>query len=402
MGEWGARTVTLGDLAKDGLLDLGDGYRTKRAEHGKPGLPILRVAEVLDGKIVPKFEDYVSDTFRAAMGAKISQPGDIVLTTKGTVGRVAIMPSDGVDFVYSPQLCYFRVRAQCPLHPRYLYYWFKGGSFWRQALYRKSQTDMADYINLADIRSLEVEIPPMTVQQAITAVLGALDDKIAVNERIAATCESLSVALASEEKWLARTELNELVQQQRSQVSPSELADDSVAHYSLPAFDASRAPEIVQPGTIKSAKFLIDRHSVLVSKLNPATPRIWDVNPDPELPALASTEFMVLRPVDGLNPAEVWSVCCQPGFTEQLSSRATGTSNSHQRVRPAELLKSMVVDVRTIPEEIRMQISDLAKRARAARYESIALAQLRDTLLPKLMSGELRVRDAEKMVEDAT
>src|SRR5690606_15802372 len=116
--------------------------------------------------IVPKFEDYVSDTFRAAMGAKISQPGDIVLTTKGTVGRVAIMPSDGVDFVYSPQLCYFRVRAQCPLHPRYLYYWFKGDSFWRQALYRKSQTDMADYINLADIRSLEVEIPPMTVQQA--------------------------------------------------------------------------------------------------------------------------------------------------------------------------------------------------------------------------------------------
>ncbi len=174
--------ITLGELAQAGLLELGDGYRTKQSEHGSPGLPILRVAEVLDGKISPRFEDYVRDTFRSTMGVKISQPHDIVLTTKGTVGRVAIMPADAPEFVYSPQLCFFRVTSSSPVSARYLYYWFRSEDFRSQARCRKNQTDMADYINLADIRSLIVKLPSTEVRAATTAVLGALDDKIAANE----------------------------------------------------------------------------------------------------------------------------------------------------------------------------------------------------------------------------
>ena len=177
------KTITLGELARSGVLELGDGYRTKRAELGTPGLPILRVAEVFDGKITPKFEDYVSEAFRPAMGLKISQPHDIVLTTKGTVGRVAMIPANAPEFVYSPQLCFFRVMPSGPVSARYLYYWFRSENFRSQARYRKNQTDMADYINLADIRSLIVELPPTEVRDATTAVLGVLDDKIAANER---------------------------------------------------------------------------------------------------------------------------------------------------------------------------------------------------------------------------
>ncbi len=175
--------ITLGELAQSGLLQLGDGYRTKQSENGVPGLPILRVAEVLDGKISPRFEDYVREIFRPAMGAKISQPHDIVLTTKGTVGRVAIIPVGAPEFVYSPQLCFFRVTPSSPVSARYLYYWFRSEDFRSQARYRKNQTDMADYINLADIRSLIVKLPPKEIREATTAVLGALDDKIAANER---------------------------------------------------------------------------------------------------------------------------------------------------------------------------------------------------------------------------
>jgi type I restriction enzyme S subunit len=48
------------------------------------------------------------------------------------------------------------------------------------------------------------------------------------------------------------------------------------------------------------------------------------------------------------------------------------------------------------------QLEALAEREDAARSESRGLAQLRDTLLPQLMSGRLRVKDVEKIVEDAT
>ena len=399
MGE--ATKTTLGDLAKAGHLEFGDGYRTKRAEHGKPGIPILRVAEVLDGKILPALEDYVSDAYRDSMGQKISQPGDVVLTTKGTVGRVAIMPSNSPEFVYSPQLCYFRLRPGSPLLARYLYYWFKSEQFWSQARSRKSQTDMADYLNLADIRSLEISLPELREQQAVTSVLGALDDKIAVNERIAGVAEQLAAALASHTMWDTTTPLREIVDQTRDQVIPESINAKLIAHYSLPSFDASRLPETVEPWRIKSGKFQVVGAAVLLSKLNPSIPRVWNVDPSPSMPALASTEFLVLKPKAGITTHEVWAVCSQPEFFEELVGKATGTSNSHQRVRPADILSTEVVDPRSMTDVVRGQIASLSRKAMRVRVESQVLAQLRDTLLPKLISGELRVRDAEKAVEEA-
>lgn len=192
------RLVTFDELVRGGAMTLGDGYRTKKAEHGKPGIPILRVAEVRDGAIRPEFVDYVSEAYRSTMGYKVSKPGDVILTTKGTVGRVAIVPASSPEFVYSPQVCFFRIFAEAELDRRYLYYWFKSNGFWSQAASRKSQTDMADYLNLADIRSMAIDLPSVKTQRAIATVLGALDDKIAVNERITVTAELLGGAYFEE------------------------------------------------------------------------------------------------------------------------------------------------------------------------------------------------------------
>ncbi|MFE2520427.1 restriction endonuclease subunit S [Streptomyces mirabilis] len=152
-------STTLGQVVKSGGLSLGDGYRTKRAEHGRRGVPILRVAEVGDNEIHPTREDRVREEFRPAMGGKVSRPGDIVLTTKGTVGRCAMIPPGSLEFVYSPQLCYFRTGSNSILPRNFLFHWFRGREFWRQAEVLKGQTDMADYLSLNDIRSLEISVP---------------------------------------------------------------------------------------------------------------------------------------------------------------------------------------------------------------------------------------------------
>ncbi|MET9086948.1 restriction endonuclease subunit S [Streptomyces sp. NPDC004237] len=151
--------AAIAQLATEGQLEFGDGYRTKRAEHGQPGLPILRVAEVADGEIRPSFVDHVRDEFRAAMGRKTSQAGDVVLTTKGTVGRVAMVSADAPEFVYSPQVCYFRVKRDAQVSNIYLFHWMRGPEFWRQAAGMKGQTDMADYLSLGDIKSLRITLP---------------------------------------------------------------------------------------------------------------------------------------------------------------------------------------------------------------------------------------------------
>ncbi len=261
---------------------------------------------------------------------------------------------------------------------------------------------VAERLNLPTIRSLPVLVPPAFEQKAIADVLGALDDKIAINERIVVTGEDLAITVASSKRWASIIPLGEIVRHVRDQVSPETFAIDRVAHYSLPAFDAGQMPELVSPTAIKSSKFLVNGPSVLLSKLNPSIPRVWSVDPSPDVPALASTEFLVLKPIDGISAHEIWAVSSQPDFINELTAKVTGTSNSHQRVKPTDLLNTRIVDPRAISDGIRGLISSIADRARRARRESLALTELRDTLLPRLMSGEIRVRDAEKVVKEVT
>jgi type I restriction enzyme, S subunit len=184
------RRSTLAELAAEKMIIFGDGYRTKRSEHGQPGLPILRVAEVMNGRIKPEFVDFVADSYRSAMGGKVSQAGDVILTTKGTVGRVAAITAKDPAFVYSPQLCYFRVLANPPLSSSYIYFWLRSSDFWQQAETRKSQTDMADYLSLTDIRKLTIPMSaPGPSQQSSPTLSGLLAQISACHEENKALVE---------------------------------------------------------------------------------------------------------------------------------------------------------------------------------------------------------------------
>jgi type I restriction enzyme S subunit len=257
-------------------------------------------------------------------------------------------------------------------------------------------------LNRNYVRNVLVSVPDRVEQDAIAAVLTALDDKIAVNDRIMTVAESLVAALAAEVQGSASVPLSQLVRHVRDQVSPDNFGTEVVAHYSLPAFDLGRVPELVAPSSIKSGKFAITSRCVLVSKLNPSIPRVWDLSALPTIPALASTEFVVLEPNDGVSAHEIWAICSQPSFNESLASQVTGTSNSHQRVRPPDMLATSVVDPRRIPNRVRSQICSLSDKVSAARQESLKLAMLRDYLLARLLSGAIRVRCAQELVEDAT
>jgi type I restriction enzyme, S subunit len=183
---------TLRQLADSSILYFSDGYRTKRAELGSPGFPILRVANIGNGRIEESATDVVHESLRSRIGPKLAEPGDIVVTTKGTVGRVARIRDTQAGYVYSPQVCFFRIKDRSSINPDYFYYWLRSPHFARQIEGLKSQTDMADYVNLRDLNEIVFDPPDLSVQDAIGEILNKLDERIALNWEMNETLDEVA------------------------------------------------------------------------------------------------------------------------------------------------------------------------------------------------------------------
>lgn len=325
-----------------------------------------------------------------------TRAGDVLLTSEGPLGRVARVPNDR-PLVLGQRLFALRGRVGV-LDSGYLYYALQTERLQSQLIAHATGTTVHG-IRQASLRQLELPAPAYTEQRAIAEVLGAFDDKIAANARMTRRLEALTLTLAADARPC--TPLGEIATAMRRMVAPTSLSDDVVDLYSLPGFDAGQVAERVAPASIKSGKFAISSPAVLVSKLNPRIPRIWEVPVAGAAPALASTEFVVLHPLEATT-AVLWALVAQPSFSESLEAKVAGTSGSHQRVKPDEVLATLIGDPASLSEGRRSEIDALRARTHAALSESVRLAATRDSLLPVLMSGALRVKDAEQLAENLT
>jgi type I restriction enzyme S subunit len=250
----------------------------------------------------------------------------------------------------------------------------------------------------AALLKLPVIAPPLEEQRAIATVLGALDDKIESNRRIVKQIELVLLAHSNSLSTLPRVALHEVSKSYRRPVNPLVLGDEWVDHFSLPAFDVAAMPERCQASSIMSGKFGIETTSVLISRLNPDTPRVWCASVR-EVPAMCSSEFLVLEPLKKSSVGALWLAAVHPSLREQMVQRATGTSFSHQRIKSDDALSVEVPDIRMIDEQTRGECDELIAMVGKQRGETEYLSRLRDVLLPELLSGRLRVKDAESMME---
>jgi type I restriction enzyme, S subunit len=184
-------------LIESGILEIGDGYRAKNSEMGLVGLPFARAGNIDNGF---HFEDadLLDEMNVPKAGSKISRPGDVVFTSKGTVGRFAFVRPETKRFVYSPQLCYWRIKDSSIIDPRFLFYWMHGRDFTTQVHQVKGLTDMADYVSLGDQRRMKITAPPLPAQRKIAAILSAYDDLIENNTRRIAILEEMAQSLYRE------------------------------------------------------------------------------------------------------------------------------------------------------------------------------------------------------------
>jgi type I restriction enzyme S subunit len=187
---------TFSELINRGALEIGDGYRAKISELGGDGPIFLRAGHVTDTHIDFAGVDRFHGGTSPAMASKMSRPGDVIVTTKGnSTGRVAFVNSSTPSFVYSPHLSYWRCLDQEKIVPGFLRYWSQSREFHNQLAGLAASTDMAPYLSLIDQRRLRIILPPPAEQRAISGVLSCLDDKIGLNRRMNETLEAMARAI---------------------------------------------------------------------------------------------------------------------------------------------------------------------------------------------------------------
>jgi type I restriction enzyme, S subunit len=179
------------------ILCIGDGYRAKNSEMGLTGLPFARAGNI-NGGFLFDGADLLDDKNVPKAGDKTARCGDIVFTSKGTVGRFAFVGPKTQNFVYSPQLCYWRILDSSVLEPRFVFYWMQSSEFLSQVHQVKGLTDMADYVSLSDQRRMNLTVPPLTVQCRIASILSAYDDLIENNTRRIKILEEMAQMLYRE------------------------------------------------------------------------------------------------------------------------------------------------------------------------------------------------------------
>lgn len=185
-------------------------------------------------------------------------------------------------------------------------------------------------------------------------------------------------------------------------IKPYENSEEIFYHYSIPAFDDNQTPSKEIGFSIKSNKYLIDENVLLVSKLNPRIPRIWlPSKVKNSRKSISSTEFLVCKPKGNVGIPFIYFLIKSSRITQQMIKMATGTSSSHQRLRPKDFLSmSFIKPDNKLFDLFTKNVSPIFEKYLSIREQNTLLIKCRDNILPKLISGELRISDAEKMIEN--
>ena len=265
-------------------------------------------------------------------------------------------------------------------------------------------------INFQEIRSLPINLPTLPEQKSIAKVLTAFDDKIELLQAQNKTLETMAQTIFKE--WFGKYQigdelpegwrvgkLGDIAKHVKNNIKPFNNPNKLYHHYSLPAYDDGLRPVNELGSDIKSNKYSVENNSFLVSKLNPFTPRIWTIFNSEDV-NICSTEFQVVKPNEDNLFSIVHCLLNSKYFTDNLSQKIKGTSSSHQRVNPEDIFEVDLV----IPNKedlIRFEklVIPMITKKDINHNNIQSLTKTRDTLLPKLMSGQVRVNNLKQTAD---
>jgi len=423
-GEWVTRRI--GSL---GRVVTGKTPSTLESSNFGGPYPFITIPD-LDGRVlIDRSERTLSEKGAETLQACLLPPSSVMMSCIATVGKCgvttrqsftnqqinSVIPSDGTD-------------------SRFLYYVFTQLGYELESAGGGGSV----YTNVSKSRfsDIEVEIPEdVNEQRAIAHILGTLDDKIELNRRMNETLEAIAHAIfkswfvdfdpvrakaagrdpglpkhiadlfpdSFEDSelgeipvgWAAGT-LGDVAKQKRRGVRPSEI-NSSIPYIALENMP-KRCIALANWGIdedLKSNKFAFKKGEILFGKLRPYFHKVG-VAP---LDGVCSTDIVVIIPQNEKWFGFVLGHLSSNSFVEYANAGSTGTK------MPRTSWQDMAQYPIALPPEntsaqLNLIVHSLVERITANIHESYTLAALRDTFLPKLISGELRVKDTEKFAEE--
>lgn len=255
-------------------------------------------------------------------------------------------------------------------------------------------------LNKSTFENLPIAIPPLPEQRAIAGVLSSLDDKIELLHRQNKTLEAMAEALyrhffieGRNSDWKECT-VSELAVHEKQSIHPKRIPETTFYHYSIAAFDESHMPVPESGASIQSNKYKVTGNSILFCKLNPdKDKRIWLIPDGINVNSVCSTEFQIMSPKADKYLFFLYGFISSPVNYDEIAAGVGGTSGSHQRIDPDVIFKFPCFnpDDTTLTDYNDM-VSPLFIKMHHNLESVQTLSHLRDTLIPKLMSGEVRVK----------
>jgi type I restriction enzyme S subunit len=351
-------------------------------------------------------DEHITDAALKNSSAKIYPKNTISMAMYGaTVGKLGIMKSECA----TNQACCNMVVDSTKADYRFLFYSLL---YRREELIGLASGAAQQNLNVGVISNFRINLPTLSEQKVIAATLSVLDDMIELNNQINKTLEDMAQAIFK--SWFVDFEpfkdgefeeselglipkgwrvgvLEDIAFINTETINPQNYPETFFEHFSIPLFDEGKFSAFEKGEVIKSNKYVIDSSCMLFSKLNPQFKRVFRPFCKTSK-AICSTEFMVYKAKKPIYNNYIYSTLCSGSFHQFVMQNVTGTTNSRQRAIPKNTLNFKML----IPDENALSsynqiISGIFNIMQRIPEDNKLLSSIRDTILPKLMSGEIRV-----------
>jgi type I restriction enzyme S subunit len=383
-------------------LELGSVCEVFDGPHATPkktsaGPVFLGISSLSGGRIDLGESEHLSEKDFVRWTRRVTpSPGDVVFSYETRLGEAALIP-EGLKCCLGRRMGLLRPKDG-KADSRFLLYAYLAPEFQETLRSRTVYGSTVERISILEMPKFPITLPPLREQRAIAGVLGALDDKIELNRRMNETLETLAQAkfgrLKDEGGGMKTAPLPEVIEVN----PPRPLRKGEIAPYldmaNMPTRSA-RALEVYDREFGSGMRFMDG--DTLVARITPCLENGKTCFVDflgPGKVGWGSTEYIVLRPKPPLPPEYAYFLARTEEFRAFAISNMTGTSG-RQRF-PADCLDHFQVEVPSV--ELAERFGQFARavfvKMKANDEESRTLAALRDALLPKLLSGAVRVKAA--------
>lgn len=403
MSEW--KEYRLGELIEEiAMGPFGSNIKVECFVH--KGVPVLNGSNLQGFKLNESAFNYVTPEKADSLGRANAFRGDVVITHRGTLGQIIYIPEDSIYERYIISQSQFRVKFKKEVDPQFIVYFFHSRAGQHLLLTNASQVGVPAIARPStSFKELKAILPPLSEQKKIAAILSSLDEKIENNRKINARLEELAQAIFK--SWFIDFEpFGGKMPEDWANFKVGEVSTINERQYSLyenwtdfQYLDTGNITENIIGKLYKfsnnndlpsRARRKVKEFDIIYSTVRP-NQRHFGLILNPDKNWLVSTGFAVISAKQSyINSFYLYMVISQKKVSEYLQSLGEQATSTYPSVNATDIanLEIMVPDLE-LQNQFGLIISKIFQLKNTLEQESSRLAALRDTLLPKLMSGEL-------------